>query len=64
MTKCPKTLDDLWMEYEFGFGGLKPAKDGAAFDRGRDNYKYFRRNVVWQKVSELVKGKDYCRECL
>ena len=56
LTKCPKTLNDLWKEYEFGFSGLKPAKDGAASERGRDKYKYYRRNVVWQKVSELVRG--------
>ena len=26
LTKCPKTLHDLWKEYEFGFCGCKPAK--------------------------------------
>ena len=56
LTKCPKTLHDLWKEFEFGFSGLKPAKDWTAAERGRDKYKYYRRNVVWQKVSELVRG--------
>ncbi len=27
LTKCLKTLHDLWKEYEFVFSGLKPAKD-------------------------------------
>jgi len=44
------------------FNGLKPAKDWAASERGRDKYKYYRRNVVWQKVSELVRGKVLLRE--
>ncbi len=41
---------------KFVFGGLKPAKDWAASERGRDKYNYYRRNVVWQKGSELVGG--------
>ena len=39
------------------FSGLKPAMDWAASERGRDKYTYSRRNVVWQKVSELVRGE-------
>lgn len=27
LMKCPKTLNDLWHEYMFGWTGLKPAKD-------------------------------------
>ncbi len=56
LTKCPKTLYDLWKEYEFGFCGCKPAKDWTAAEQGRDNFKYYWRNVVWKKISELVRG--------
>ena len=61
MTKCPKTLHDLWKEFEFGFSCLKPAKDWTAAERGRDKYKYYRRNVVWH-VSELVRV-GFTAEC-
>ena len=44
------------------FGGLEPAKDGATSERGRDKYKYYRRNVFSQKVSELVMGEVLLRE--
>jgi len=27
LTKCPKTLHDLWKEYDVVFTGFKPAKD-------------------------------------
>ena len=44
------------------FSGLKPVKDWVASERGRDKNQYFRRNVVWQKVSELVRGEVLLRE--
>ena len=47
LTKCPKTLNDLWKEYEFLFSCLKPAKDGAASEREINKYKYYKRNVEW-----------------
>ena len=37
LTKCPKTLHDLWKEYEFVFSDLKPAKDWTASERRRDS---------------------------
>ncbi len=56
LTKCPKTLYDLWKEYEFGFRGCKPAKDWTAAEWGRDKFKYYQRNVVWKMISELIRG--------
>ena len=38
LTKCPKTLYDLWKEYEFGFRGCKPANDWTAAEQGRDKF--------------------------
>jgi hypothetical protein len=42
----PRNLHTLWQEYEFGFGGRKPAKDFMAEERGRVKYSYHRRKVV------------------
>ena len=62
LTKCRKTLDNVRKEYEFVFSGLKPSKDWIAHEMGRENYKYYRRNVVRQKVSDLVRGEVLPRE--
>ena len=56
LTKCPKSLHDLWLEYEIGFRGCKAAKDFTAQERGKDKYRYYRRNVFWSKVAELVRA--------
>jgi hypothetical protein len=51
---CPRTLHDLWREYEFGDAGCKPAKDFTIQERGKDRYKYYRRNVFWIVVGRMV----------
>lgn len=56
LSKCPKTLYDLWKEYMFGFSGNKPAKDFTRSERGACRYNYSKRNVVWQTIVELVKA--------
>jgi hypothetical protein len=56
LTRCPKTLHDLWKEYEFGFSGCKPAKDFIANERGKDRYNYYRRNVFWTQVSLMIRA--------
>ena len=53
-SSCPKSLHDLWKEYTFGSPGVKAAKDFTKKERGSDKSKYYRRNIVWQKVSELI----------
>jgi len=52
----PKTLHDLWNEYEFGAPGKKAAKDFTPGERGKVKYVYYKRNFVWKKVSELVRS--------
>ena len=47
-------LHNLWQEYEFGFAGYKAAKDFTSRERGADKCKYYRRNIFWSKVNELV----------
>ena len=59
-----KTLHDLWLEYEFGIGNRKPAKDFTPQERGRVKCLYCRRKLVWDKVSEMVRsGWDAATAC-
>jgi hypothetical protein len=52
----PRTLHDLWKEYQFGGPGRKPAKDFTASERGKVKVAFSRRKVLWDKVSELVRN--------
>jgi hypothetical protein len=54
LSKCPRSLHELWKEYQVGTGGYKAAKDFTAQERGADKSKYYRRNVFWTKVHELI----------
>jgi hypothetical protein len=54
LSKCPRSLHELWKEYEFGSGGFKAAKDFTERERGADKSKYYRRNVFWRKVGDLI----------
>ena len=44
LIKCSCSLYDLWKEFEFGFQGCKPAKEWTASERGKDCFKYYKRN--------------------
>ena len=54
LSKCPRSLHELWKEYEFGSGGFKAAKDFTESERGADKSKYYWRNVFWRKVGDLI----------
>jgi len=55
LSPMPKTIHDLWNEYEFGIGGRKAARDFTPTERGGKNkHSYYRRKVVWDCVSTLV----------
>ena len=56
LVKCPKTLNVLWQEWEFGLNGRKAAKDFTARERGNVRFTYHRRKVFWEKVSELIRA--------
>ena len=56
LSPLPKTIHTLWLEYQFGIGGRKAAKDFTSFERGKVKYNYHRRKVVWDVVGELVCG--------
>ena len=56
LSPCPRSLFELWTEYEFGLGGRKAAKLFTANERGRVKFKYSRRKVLWDCVSLLVRA--------
>ena len=57
LTKHPRTLHDLWREYEFGSPGHKPAKEFTAAERGGKNKNiYYMRKFLWSKVAEMVRS--------
>ena len=56
LSRTPRTLYDLWNEYEYGIGGRKPAKDFAATERGKVKLTYHHRKVVWDVVAEHVRS--------
>ena len=50
----PKTLFDLWHEYQFGLNGCKPAKEFTLEERGKVKSVYCRRKVFWDVITLLV----------
>ena len=57
-------LHQLWIEYEFGIGSNKPAKEFTARERGACKFVYSLRKVYWDKVSEMVgAGWNYTEAC-
>ena len=60
----PRSLHDLWKEFEFGYSRCKPAKEWTTVEHGRDRFNYYRRNAFWMKESELLrKGYTADRAC-
>ena len=51
----PRSLHDLWHEYQHGVGGRKAARLFSYTERGRSKHRYSRRKVVWDLVSGLVR---------
>ena len=62
LSPTPRTLAELWEEYQFGIGGRKPAKDWTATERGNRIHgikqKYYRRKFVWWTMEELIRRGD------
>jgi hypothetical protein len=46
----------LWLEYECGIGGRKPARQFTTHERGRVKFKYRRRMVVWDTINYMVQA--------
>lgn len=58
LSRTPRTLDELWVEYQYGLGGRKAARLFTRKERGKCRHTYCRRNVVWSKVAEMVRAGD------
>ena len=62
LAPTPRTLAELWEEYQFGIGGRKPAKDFDRNERGNRHHgikqKYYRRKFVWYTIEELIRRGD------
>ena len=56
LSRCPKTLHTLWIEFEFGLANRKAAKDFTPSERGKVKYIYHRRKVIWDKIGEMVRS--------
>ena len=54
--RSPKSLHDLWHEYQFGLNGGKPAKEFTLQERGKNKSLYCRRKVFWDTISGLVRA--------
>ena len=54
LSRCPKTLFDLWHEFQFGLSGCKPAKEFSLAERGKSKSVYCRRKVFWDVIVKLV----------
>lgn len=61
LSSCPKDLNILWREYQFGLGGRKPAKQFTSAERGLVSSIYSKRHKVWKLIEELIhkRGEDY-----
>ena len=54
LSSNPRNLYDLWEEYTNGIGGRKPAKSYTPSERGKVKYKYTRRKIVWDVITNLT----------
>ena len=52
----PKTIGEIWEEYQNGIGGRKPARDFTRRERNRkvNKSKYHRRNAIWKCMERLL----------
>ena len=51
----PRSLHDLWQEFQHGVGGRKVARLFSYSERVRSEFKYCRRKVVWDLIAGLVR---------
>lgn len=56
LVKNPKSVHELWTEYQFGVAGSKAAKDFTPAERGKAKSTYCRRKRVWDVVAALVRA--------
>ena len=60
LSSSPRSLMELWREFEFGIDGRKPASQFTIAERnnrsGGIKQKYYRRKDVWDAISCLIRG--------
>jgi hypothetical protein len=54
LSENPRTLHQLWDEYEHGIGANKPAKHFTRAERGPCKFKCSRRKIFWDVVDCMV----------
>ena len=54
----PRTLHQLWEEFEHGVGNNKPAKYFTRAERGRYKFKYSRRKIIWDLIAARIRATD------
>ena len=54
LSRCPKTLFNLWHEFQCGLSGCKPVKEFSLAERGKSKSVYCRRKVFWDVTAKLV----------
>lgn len=55
LSKCPRTLHDLWREWTDGLEGNKPASQIKRHERGgKMRYVYFNRKIVWDVIKKMT----------
>ena len=60
LSRCPRTVFDLWTEYQHGLAGNKAAKDFTTKERGRCKGIYCRRKSVWDIIDRMIRsGAQY-----
>lgn len=61
LSSCPKDLNILWKEYQFGIDGRKPARLLTSVERGLVSSVYSKRHKVWKLIEDLInrRGEDY-----
>ena len=60
LSRCPRSLFDLWTEYQYGVGGNKAAKHFTYKERGRCKCTYSKRKIVWDTIDRLLRsGAQY-----
>jgi hypothetical protein len=58
LSKTPRTLDELWIEFQFGIAGRKAAKNFTREERGKCRQNYYRRNVLWRQVGLMIRAGE------
>jgi hypothetical protein len=56
LSRNPRTLYVLWLEYMEGIGGRKAARLFTAQERGQVKYNYHRRKVAWDAIATMVRA--------